>query len=312
MYLGFALFLLVVFLIVTGTAFAIMDFLLKIRVDSRLDFIRDQSNLDFRAIPSDLERRATALLASLKSWSTPKEEAKVLPIRMKFITAGYHTDLPVLLYFSGKTVLTFVLPLCFLIYLAISSSKFEFSQASFSVILLAALGYYIPDLVLKHKIKQRQREIFETFPDALDLMRVCVSAGLGLDAALARVGKVIEFNSAALAEEFRELNLQLRAGISRQEALHNMAERTGVEDVGSLVSMLIQSERFGTSVSESLKVHADSLRIKRRMLAQETAGKIPVKLTIPMILCIFPAIFVVILGPAIIQIIRALNPVIGP
>jgi tight adherence protein C len=312
MYLGFALFLLVVFLIVAGTAFGIMDFLLKIRVDSRLDLIRDQSNLDFRAIPSDLERRATVILSSLKALSTPKEEAKVLPIRMKFITAGYHTDLPVLLYFSGKTVLTFLLPLVFLIYVTLSTGKFSFAQTSFTGVCLAAAGYYLPDLFLNHKIRQRQRDIFETFPDALDLMRVCVSAGLGLDAALARVGKEIEFNSAALAEEFHELNLQLRAGMSRQEALRNMAERTGVEDVGSLVSMLIQSERFGTSVSESLKVHADSLRIKRKMLAQEAAGKIPVKLTIPMILCIFPAIFVVILGPAIIQIIRALNPVVGP
>lgn len=312
MYLGFALFLLIVFLIVTGTAFAVMDFLVKIRVDSRLDSIRDQSNLDFRAIPSELERRATVLLASLKTLSTPKEEAKVVPIRMKFVTAGYHTDLPLLLYFSGKTVLTFLLPISFLIFLFFSSAKLSFAQVSMAMILMAALGYYIPDLFLNYKIRHRQREIFETFPDALDLLRVCVGAGLGLDAAIARVGKEIEMNSAALAEEFHELNLQLRAGMSRQEALRNMADRTGVEDVGSLVSMLIQSERFGTSVSESLKVHADSLRIKRKMLAQEAAGKIPVKLTIPMILCIFPAIFVVILGPAIIQIIRALHPAVGP
>lgn len=143
-------------------------------------------------------------------------------------------------------------------------------------------------------------------------MRVCVGAGLGLDAAIARVGQEIAINSVALAEEFKELNLELRAGVSRQEALRNMAERTGVEDVGSLVAMLIQSERFGTSVSESLKVHAEALRVKRKMMAQEAAGKIPVKLTIPMILCIFPAIFVVILGPAIIGVIRALNPVVGP
>lgn len=312
MYLGFALFLLVVFFIATGMAFAFMDFLQKIRVDSRMDSIRDQSNLDFRTIPTDLERRAISLLRSLKSWSTPKEEAKVVPIRMKFITAGYHGDLPVLLYFSGKTFLTFLLPVFFLAYVVFFSDHFDFTKTAFIAILLAALGYYLPDLLLKHKITKRQREIFETFPDALDLMRVCVSAGLGLDAALARVGKEIEFNSAALAEEFRELNLQLRAGMSRQEALRNMAERTGVEDVGSLVAMLIQSERFGTSVSESLKVHADALRIKRKMLAQETAGKIPVKLTIPMILCIFPAIFVIILGPAVIQILRALHPEAGP
>ncbi len=114
-----------------------------------------------------------------------------------------------------------------------------------------------------------------------------------------------------MAEEFRSLNLELRAGVSRQIALRNLASRTGVDDVNSLVSMLIQSERFGTSVSDSLKVHADSLRIKRKMMAQEAAAKIPVKLTVPMILCIFPALFVVILGPAVIGVLHAIAPAAG-
>lgn len=312
MYLGFALFLLIVFVVVALVTFAFIDFLLKIRVDARVEAIRDQSNLDFRRVPSALERRATAVLGSLKELSMPKEESKINPIRLKFISAGYHGNLPLLIYYSCKTLLTFVVPILFFLVQIILFGIADFSKAAMFAVVLAALGYYAPDLYLNFKVRHRQREIFETFPDALDLMRVCVSAGLGLDAAIARVGEEIAMNSASLSEEFKELNLQMRAGMSRQEALRNMAERTGVDDVAALVSMLIQSERFGTSVSESLKVHADSLRVKRKLLAQEAAGKIPVKLTIPMMLCIFPAIFVVILGPAIIGIIRALNPDVGP
>lgn len=304
MYLGYALFLLVVFAVVAILAFGIMDFLLKLRIDSRMEAIRDMSGSDFRAISSEWERRASAMLSSLKGFSMPTEESKIQPVRNMFTTAGYHGDLPVLLYFSGKTLLTFLLPLLYLIAVFFSKGPTDLSHMAFYALLLAAFGYYAPDLYVKHQVKVRQEEIFRAFPDALDLMRVCVSAGLGLDAAIARVGKEIELNSPALAEEFRELNLELRAGKSRQEALRSMAERTGVEDVSSLVAMLIQSERFGTSVSESLKVHADSLRTKRKMMAQEAAGKIPVKLTIPMILCIFPGIFIVILGPAIVGLMR--------
>ena len=304
MYLGYALFLLLVFAVVALIAFGIMDFLLKLRIDSRMEAIRDLSGSDFRAISSEWERRAGPMLSSLKGFSMPTEESKIQPVRSMFVSAGYRGDLPVLLYFATKTLLTFLLPLLYLLTVFFSKGPADLTHVAFYTVLLAAFGYYAPDVYVKHQKKVRQEEIFLAFPDALDLMRVCVSAGLGLDAAIARVGKEIEMNSVALAEEFRELNLELRAGMSRQEALRSMAERTGVEDVSSLVAMLIQSERFGTSVSESLKVHADSLRIKRKMMAQEAAGKIPVKLTIPMILCIFPGIFIVILGPAIVSLMR--------
>ena len=307
MYLGYALFLLLIFVVVAAIAFGVMDFLLKLRIDSRMEAIRDLSGSDFRAISSVWERKASALLSSLKGFSMPTEEAKIQPVRTMFATAGYRGDLPVLLYFAAKTLLTFLLPVLYLIIVFLSPGSSDFSTVAFYTVGLAAFGYYAPDFYVKHKMRVRQQEIFEAFPDALDLMRVCVSAGLGLDAAIARVGKEIEMTSAALAEEFRELNLELRAGKSRQEALRSMAERTGVEDVGALVAMLIQSERFGTSVSDSLKVHAESLRAKRKMLAQEAAGKIPAKLTIPMILCIFPGIFIVILGPAIVSLMRSMG-----
>jgi len=161
--------------------------------------------------------------------------------------------------------------------------------------------------LLNARIRQRQRELFESFPDALDLIRVCVSAGLGLDAAIARVGQELKIKSQALAEEFRLLSLELRAGASRAQALRNLSKRTGVDDINALVAMLIQAERFGTNVSDSLRVHADALRTKRQLRAQEQAAKIPVKLTIPMALCILPALFIVAVGPAAINILRTLS-----
>ena len=253
MYMGLALFLLLVFSVTALLTFAVIDFLLKIRVDSRLDVIRDQSNQDFREIPVGFERRARKILDALNRFSMPKEDSAVSPIRLRFIRAGYKGDVPVLLYFSSKTLLTFLLPLAFLVYVYFTDQVFGFAKTAFFGVALAGLGYYLPDFYLNQRARGRQREIFEGFPDALDLMRVCVGAGLGLDAAIARVGKELEIKSVALAEEFRELNLQLRAGMSRQEALRNLAKRTGVEDVNSLVSMLIQSARFGTSSESSGK-----------------------------------------------------------
>ena len=311
MYLGLALFLLIVFAVAFIVSFAFMDFLLRIRVEKRFDEIQNESDMDLRTIPSPMERNARLILQHLQSISMPKNPEEVSPVRMMFITAGLRNDLPVLMFYATKTLLTFFLPIVFLAYFFFSDVSVGFVRTTLFVVALAALGYYSPDLWLKHKISQRKQEIFESFPDALDLMRVCVGAGLGLDAAIARVGKELAIKSAALAEEFDELNLQLRAGISRQDALKNLAKRTAVEDVNALVAMLIQSERFGTSISESLKVHADALRTKRTMQAQEAASKIPVKLTIPMILCIFPALFVVILGPAIIGVLHALTPMLG-
>lgn len=311
MYIGLALFLLIVFAVTFVVTFAFMDFLLKIRIEKRFDEIQSQSSGDFRVIPNPMERGAREILQRLQSISMPKDPEAISPIRQMFVSAGVNNDLPVLMFYATKSLLTFFLPIVFLTHILFSDLEVSFVKGCGAVLLLAAVGYYLPDLWLRHKIKTRKQEIFESFPDALDLMRVCVGAGLGLDAAIARVGNELEIKSAALAEEFRELNLQLRAGISRQEALKNLARRTDVEDINALVSMLIQSERFGTSISESLKVHADALRTKRTMRAQEAAGKIPVKLTIPMILCIFPALFVVILGPAVIGVLHALTPMFG-
>ena len=154
----------------------------------------------------------------------------------------------------------------------------------------------------------RQREIFESFPDALDLLTVCVEAGLGLDAALQRVADEMQLKSLALSEELSLVTMELRVGASKPHALRNLALRTGVEDVDTLVAMLVQAERFGTSIADSLRVHAETLRTKRRLRAEERAAKIALKLLFPLIFCIFPTLLLVLLGPGFIQIYRILLP----
>jgi tight adherence protein C len=172
----------------------------------------------------------------------------------------------------------------------------------------AAIGYYLPNLVLKHVIEVRQRDIFESFPDALDLLIICIEAGLSLDQALAKVAAEIEIKSKVLAQELQLVLMELRSGFSREAALRHLALRTGVEDIDLLVAMLIQADRFGTSMGHSLRVHADNLRTKRRQRAEEAAAKIAVKLLMPLIFMIFPTLMLVLMGPAMIQIYRVLLP----
>ncbi len=172
----------------------------------------------------------------------------------------------------------------------------------------AGLGYLLPNIVLARMEKRRQHRIRLSLPDALDLLVVSVEAGLGLDQAVQRVGDELVFAHPELCEELRLINFELRAGKARTEALHNLGERTGVDDVISLVAMLVQTDKFGTSVAKSLRVHSDTLRTKRRQRAEEAAAKTGVKMVFPLVLCIFPAIWVVTLGPAAIKIVQELGP----
>jgi tight adherence protein C len=168
--------------------------------------------------------------------------------------------------------------------------------------LLGALGYYLPDLAIARMVAARQKKIKEGLPDALDLLVVCVEAGQGLNSALKRVADDMAMSNPTMAQELLMVNLEISAGMEREQALRNLGERTGVEEVSSLCSILIQSDRFGTSIGHALKVQSDSLRTTRRQKLEELAAKTPVKLVFPLIFFIFPAIMVVILGPAAIKI----------
>jgi len=174
----------------------------------------------------------------------------------------------------------------------------------------AALGFLVPGMMLGRLAKKRQHRIRLSLADALDLLVVSVEAGLGLDQALQRVGEELAFAHKDLSEELRLVNLELRAGKARSEALRNLADRTGVDDLSSLAAMLIQTDKFGTSVAQSLRVHSDTLRTKRRQRAEEAAAKTGVKMVFPLVFCIFPAIWVVTIGPAAIKFVQVLFPMV--
>ena len=169
-------------------------------------------------------------------------------------------------------------------------------------------GYVLPGMVLARKAKRRQHRIRLSLADALDLLVVSVEAGLGLDQALARVGQELSFAHPDLSAELRLVNLELLAGKGRSEALRNLADRTGVDDLSSLVAMLVQTDKFGTSVAHSLRVFSDTLRTKRRQRAEEAAAKTGVKMVFPLVVCIFPAIWIVTIGPAAIKFVQVLGP----
>jgi tight adherence protein C len=175
-------------------------------------------------------------------------------------------------------------------------------------VLGAIVGYMVPSFVLGHYVGKRQKQIRNGLPDALDLLIVCLEAGLGIDQAISKCADELALAYPALAEEMRMINVEGRAGKPRIEAFKNFAERTKVDDVRSLVSMLVQTDRFGTSVAQALRTHAEVSRTKRRQRAEERAAKIGVKLVFPLVFLLFPAFYVVTLGPAIIKFVEALSP----
>ena len=174
----------------------------------------------------------------------------------------------------------------------------------------AALGYMLPAIVLARKAKQRGHRIRLSLPDALDLLVVSVEAGLGLDQAIQRVGVELAAAHPELSDELRLIGLELRAGKARSEALHNLGARTGVDDLVSLVAMLVQTDKFGTSVAQSLRVHSDTLRTKRRQRAEEAAAKTGAKMVFPLATCVLPSIWVVTLGPAVIKFMKVVLPMV--
>ncbi len=178
------------------------------------------------------------------------------------------------------------------------------SRVILGPLMAAAAGWLLPRLILSRRIRKRQKGLQKALPDTLDLMVICVEAGLGLNQALSRVSEEMESLSGPMSEELQIVNLEIRAGAPREEALRNMGDRTNVTDLRQLVAMLIQTDRFGTSIAQALRVQADNLRTARRQRAEEAAAKTTIKMIFPLVLFIFPAMFVVILGPAVFHIVE--------
>ena len=240
--------------------------------------------------------------------SLPGEGWDSSVIRTRFMNAGWRNPAAVAIYFGAKTFLVIAFPILVFSLVPAAWTEDQPRLLPLAMLVAAAIGFYLPDLVLRRKANQRKLQIFENFPDSLDLIMVCVEAGLAFDAALVKVVEEMRRERSALAEELELLLLELRAGLSREKALRNLALRTDVEDVDMLVSMLVQADRFGTSIAESLRVQADSLRTRRRQRAEECAAKIAVKLLFPLIFFIFPSLMVVLLGSPALQFYRALMP----
>jgi tight adherence protein C len=189
-------------------------------------------------------------------------------------------------------------------------SKIYLSNPFFILLLAAVAGYMIPEMWLSRRISSRQRKLRRGLADGLDLLVICVEAGLGLDQALLRVSQEIRVTHPELSEELQIVNMEMRVGRSRMDALRELARRTGLDDIQALVAMLVQTERFGTSVAQSLRVHSDDLRTKRRQRAEEMSAKTTVKMVPALVFFIFPALMVVILGPAFITLMRQFSPIV--
>ncbi|AKU20348.1 type II secretion system F family protein [Massilia sp. NR 4-1] len=305
-------FLALLFLAVFGMAMVLMSRLNGDPVRQRLDAIGGRAaGAPANGQSPRMAARLARMTAPLAKLSANPQEEEHSALRTRFLNAGLRKPSAPILFFSAKTALAVLFPLLAYFLLALMHSKATGNSLLFWLLLSAALGYYLPNMVLNISVQRRQREIFESFPDALDLMTVCVEAGLAMDAALLRVANEIGLKSAVLADELNLVTLELRAGLSKEKALRNLALRTGVEDVDALVAMLIQAERFGTSIADSLRVQSDQLRTRRRQRAEEAAAKIALKLLFPLIFFIFPSLLVVLMGPAFLQIYRVLLPGMG-
>jgi tight adherence protein C len=244
-----------------------------------------------------LERLGTVLPAS------PKD---VTVMHRRLIRAGIRNANALKILYGAKLICGILFPV--LMSIAVSKSEAEQMNKMLAIVASAAMGFFGPNEYVKIRARRRQHEIQRGLPNALDLMVVCVESGLGLDQAVLQVSKELEHAHPEVSEEFAFVNLELKAGKRRPDALRNLADRTAVEDLKKLVAVLIQADRFGTGIAASLRGHAEFMRIQARQVAEEKAAKLGVKLVFPIFFCILPTLFVVTVGPIAVKIVRELIP----
>lgn len=229
-------------------------------------------------------------------------------LREKLVAAGFESPSAPRVYNLIRLLLVIMLPLLFVILSTIGGHPISFVRLYFVGSLVALVGLYLPALVVRARTDRRREAIVNGFPDSLDLMLVCVEAGLGLEAALDRVGRELILSHPLVAKLLISATLQLRAGASREKALRSMAQSAGVEEVGSFATLLIQSDKLGSSIATTLRVYASEMREKRRMRAEEKAHRIPVLISIPLVACMLPVMIGVLMLPAAVRVIRTLTP----
>ena len=249
--------------------------------------------------PISAKQLAKGLAVFRNLLSSPEPDPEVT---RRLLLAGYRQPAHVDIFLGSKLAVPVVLGIAMASIITANTVVFFF--------LALVIGFFAPDFWLGHAIKKRKEEIKRSLPDGLDLLAICMEAGLGLDQGIVRVGQELRVRHKALSEELLQVNFEQRAGVSRLAAWKDFADRAGVETVRSFVGMLIQTDRFGTPISRSLSTFADAIRTQRRQQAEEQAAKTTIKLVLPLALCIFPAVFIVTVGPAIISIMKHLETIV--
>jgi len=293
----------IVFLVVATSVFAFVAASItpSSMLGARLRALGSQQPKPTENRPAIRERIEQALDPLSKA--IPLSPADVSRTRGMLIQAGYRDAMDVNYYFGARILMAAVGFLGVALWLGFDDLPL--------LIGITALGFLLPRFILKRMIRDRQNRIRLGLPDALDLTVICVEAGLALDQALMRVGQDLHHAHPDLSDEFHLVNLEMRAGKPRAESLRNLVDRTGVDDIRALVGTLIQTDRFGTSVTQALRVHSDSLRTERRQRAEEQAAKTTIKMVPPLVIFVLPSIIFVTIGPAVIELIRQLGPVSG-
>lgn len=271
-------------------------------VQERLQDIKSPGRVPTR----EAEEKLTKTLQSLSRLTAPKEKRELTTLNKKLSYAGYRRPSAAVYFFGVKALGSMVFGGAAVVYSLFIAQTIL--QGLIPVIVGTALGLYGPNLWLKMKTSRRNDAISKALPNALDFLVVCVEAGLGLDMALKRVGTELAATAPLLAMELSLVSLELNSGIPRQRALGNIGERNGLDELRSLSTILVQSDKFGTSISQALRVSSDSIRTKRRQTAEEKATKTTVKLTFPLVLFILPATFIIVIGPAIIKLVQDFLP----
>jgi tight adherence protein C len=304
--------MLVLFWVMAISSFATVAFLIygllsyfdsrKVVRDRFKDASTDSMPLIYRGETNSFKKQFLNWISSLGHFAADKKDDNS-ELRQSLIQAGFRHPKGTAIYFGLRFLLALLLPV---LYLLANMMNGVMNRGNLLVcFLLAGAGFYLVPYILKFLTSRRQDRIDKALPDALDLLIVCMEAGLSLQATINRVSDEVKSISVDLYKELQLTNAELRTGISREVALRNWGERTGVQNVKALVGLMIQSDKMGASIVQSLRTHASFLRVQRAQRAEEQAAKLPVKILFPLLLCIFPAIFVVVLGPAAIQMMKS-------
>ena len=267
-------------------------------------------------VPSTLRTDTTrglwvGLVGAIERSGIPLVDTKDATLRAKLIAAGYSSPVAPRVYSLLRLLAVIGLPVMLLLWFWLTGQRPSAGKLYLEALIAAALGLYAPSLFIRAKADRRQTAIVNGFPDALDLMLVCVEAGLGLEAAFARVGQEMTRSHPLLAEQLGSVVLELRAGRSREDALRRMADRAGVDEIRAFATLLIQSTKLGSSIGQTLRVYASEMREKRRMRAEEKAHRLPVLLSIPLVVCMLPVMIGVLMLPAVIRTVRVLMPALA-